>query len=138
MVTTALAVSMLAMGCTLKLEDFAILTKHPIRILIGVVLQYTIMPITGFVISRTFPLIPSVAAGVVLVSCCPGGVASNIVTYLAAGDVPLSVAMTAISTLLAIGLTPILTATLLGTLVPVDGWSLFLSTLQVSFEKRFV
>lgn len=131
MVSVALAVSMLAMGCTLKLEDFGVIAQHPFWIVAGVMLQYTIMPLTGFCISRMAQLPTPVAAGIVLVSCCPGGVASNIVTYLAGGDVALSVAMTSISTLLAIGLTPALTAFLIGTLVPVDGWALFLSTLQV-------
>ena len=130
-VSVALAISMLAMGCTLKLKDFMILAQHPFRIIAGVLLQFTIMPLTGFGISRLASLPSSLAAGIVLVSCCPGGVASNIVTYLAGGDVALSVAMTSVSTLLAIGLTPVLTAILIGTLVPVDGWALFCSTVQV-------
>ena len=132
-VSVALAISMLAMGCTLKLKDFAILAQHPFRIIAGVLLQYTIMPLTGFGISRLARLPSSLAAGIVLVSCCPGGVASNIVTYLAGGDVALSVAMTSVSTLLAIFLTPVLTAMLIGTLVPVDAWALFSSTVQVHF-----
>eukprot|EP00210_Caulerpa_lentillifera_P006569 g6274.t1 len=131
MVSLALGISMLAMGCTLDLDDFAILAQQPMHIIAGVALQYTIMPLTGFAISRIASLPNEIAAGVVLVSCCPGGVASNIVTFLAQGDVALSVAMTSISTTLAILMTPFLTTVLLGTLVPVDGWALLKSTIQV-------
>lgn len=82
------------------------------------------MPLLGVIASRIFALDPSFQAGLILVSCCPGGVASNLVTFLAAGDVALSVLMTTCSTILAVVATPLLTTMLVGLRVPVDGFAL--------------
>lgn len=103
----------------------------PGRIFIGFALQYTIMPITAFLISRLVGLPLDFAIGLCIVGACPGGTASNVVTYLAKADTALSVAMTTASTLGAVVATPVLTKLLLGTLVPVNAVALLLSTLQV-------
>jgi bile acid:Na+ symporter, BASS family len=96
-----------------------------------VAVQYTIMPLLGFLGSRLFGLPPAIAAGVGLVACCPGGTASNIVTFLAGADVALSVSMTTASTLGAVLLTPLLTRLVAGALVPVNAWALFRDILTV-------
>ncbi|KAL8222768.1 hypothetical protein R6Q57_020167 [Mikania cordata] len=113
---------MLAMGLTLEFKDL---------ILFGCAAQYTIMPAFGFMISKLLGLSPSLSVGLILLSCCPGGTASNMVTLIAQGDVPLSIVMTVVSTLAAVLLTPLLTMVLAGTYVHVDAIKLSLSTLQV-------
>lgn len=104
---------------------------HPGRIAVGCVLQYTVMPALGYALSIALGLPLPFAIGLRLVACCPGGTASNVVTFLARADVPLSVMMTTASTLLATVTTPVLTAALVGKLVAVDAAGLFVSTLQV-------
>lgn len=123
---------MLAMGLTLELRDlFDLLMQRPLSILFGCVAQYTIMPAFGMIISKLLGLPPSISVGIILLSCCPGGTASNVVTLIAQGDVPLSIVMTVCTTLGAVLLTPLLTMFLAGTYVPVDAVKLSLSTLQV-------
>ncbi|KAF7146245.1 hypothetical protein RHSIM_Rhsim04G0110500 [Rhododendron simsii] len=123
---------MLAMGLTLELKDFfSLFMQRPLSILFGCVAQYTIMPTLGFIISKSLGLPPSVSVGLILLSCCPGGTASNVVTLIAQGDVPLSIVMTVCTTLGAVLLTPLLTKILAGTYVPVDAVKLSISTLQV-------
>ncbi|KAK9906403.1 hypothetical protein WJX75_001255 [Coccomyxa subellipsoidea] len=119
------------MGTTLTLDDFAQVARRPWLVALGATLQYTIMPLMGFTVSRLLNLPVPYAVGICLVASCPGGVASNVVTFLARADVPLSVAMTTVSTLSAIVATPALTQLLVGHLVPVNAGSLLLSTLQV-------
>ena len=130
-ITIGLGIIMLGMGLTLTVEDFVRVLKFPKRILGGVVLQFTIMPLLGWSIGLFFKLPTELAVGLVLVACCPGGTASNVVTYLARANVCLSVTMTAISTMLAIVLTPFLTYFLVGNRVDVNAWGLLLSTFQV-------
>nr|XP_010930820.1 probable sodium/metabolite cotransporter BASS1, chloroplastic [Elaeis guineensis] len=123
---------MLAMGLTLELRDlFALLRQRPFSILFGCVAQYTIMPASGAIVSRALGLPPSFSVGLILLACCPGGTASNVVTLIAQGDVPLSIVMTVCTTLAAVLLTPLLTKILAGTYVPVDAMKLSISTLQV-------
>ncbi|CAN6325950.1 unnamed protein product [Urochloa humidicola] len=130
--TATLGLIMLAMGLTLQLKDFsALLRDRPLAILFGCAAQYTIMPAFGAIISRALGLPPSLSAGLILLGCCPGGTASNVVTLVAKGDVPLSVVMTVCSTLGAVFLTPLLTKILAGAYIPVDAVKLSLSTLQV-------
>nr|CAB3459505.1 unnamed protein product [Digitaria exilis] len=130
--TAALGFIMLAMGLTLQLRDFAaLLRERPLAMLFGCAMQYTIMPALGTIISRALGLSPSFSAGLVLLGCCPGGTASNVVTLVAKGDVPLSIVMTVCSTLAAVFLTPLLTKILAGAYIPVDAVKLSLSTLQV-------
>lgn len=129
-----LGVIMLGMGLTLTVRDFQAVVKIPRAGVIGVVCQFGIMPLLGWSIAKLLRLDeidPMLAVGLILVSCCPGGTASNVVVYLARGNVALSVLMTICSTFAAIILTPLLTKWLAGTLVEVDAWGLFKSTVQV-------
>lgn len=126
-----LAVIMLGMGVTLSIADFKAVLKMPKAVAIGFAGQYTIMPFLGWAIAHALQLPEQFAAGLILVACCPGGTASNVVTYLAKGNVALSVLMTMCSTFAAIVMTPILTKWLAGTFVPVDAVGLLLSTVQV-------
>ncbi|KAK8564422.1 hypothetical protein V6N13_005351 [Hibiscus sabdariffa] len=123
---------MLAMGLTLELKDLLnLFIQRPLSILFGCIAQYSIMPTFAMVISRTLGLSPSLSVGLILLGCCPGGAASNVVTFIARGDVPLSTVLTVCTTLGAVILTPVLTKILAGTYVPVDAIGLSLSTLQV-------
>jgi BASS family bile acid:Na+ symporter len=126
-----LALIMLGMGITLSLDDFRGVARMPRAVALGFVAQYSIMPLTGYTIARALELPTPFAVGLILVACCPGGTASNVVTYLARANVALSVLMTMCSTFGAIVMTPLLTRWLAGTLVPVDAWGLFVSTVQV-------
>jgi len=125
-----LGVIMFCMGLTLTLPDFARIAKRPWMVLIGVVLQYVIMPLTAWAIAFALGLPPELAAGVILVGCAPGGTASNVVTYLSRGDTALSVTVTTCSTLLAPILTPLLTLWLAGTFLEVPFQSMMVSILQ--------
>jgi BASS family bile acid:Na+ symporter len=131
LIVWGLAVIMLGMGITLGIEDFRRALAMPRAIAFGFVAQYTVMPLAGYWVGRALALPTPFAVGLILVACCPGGTASNVVTYIARANVPLSVLMTMSSTLAAIVMTPLLTKWLAGTLVPVDAWGLFLSTVQV-------
>ncbi|KAL4272886.1 hypothetical protein GQ457_13G004840 [Hibiscus cannabinus] len=126
-----LTLTMLGMGMTLTLDDLRGALAMPRELIAGFVLQYTVMPLCGFFVSKLLNLPSHYAAGLILVGCCPGGTASNIVTYLARGNVALSVLMTAASTLSAVIMTPFLTAKLAGKYVAVDAVGLRNSTLQV-------
>ncbi|XP_030443170.1 probable sodium/metabolite cotransporter BASS1, chloroplastic [Syzygium oleosum] len=126
-----IAVTMLGMGMTLSFDDLRGALAMPKELVSGLVLQYSVMPISGFLISKLLNLPSHYAAGLILVGCCPGGTASNIVTYIARGNVALSVLMTAASTISAVIMTPFLTAKLAGQYVAVDAAGLLLSTLQV-------
>lgn len=126
-----LAVVMLGMGLTLDVRDFAAVTRMPRAVGLGFAAQYTIMPLLGWTVAKLLALPADFAVGLILVACCPGGTASNVVTYLARANVALSVVMTTCSTLAAVVLTPLLTALLAGQFVQVDTWGLFLSTLKV-------
>ncbi|MEW5299400.1 MAG: hypothetical protein WDW38_004580 [Sanguina aurantia] len=131
-VTWALVFMMASMGLTLTYAEIGLVfTKKPQLLVLGMLLQYTVLPSIGYLISRFWGLTEGLAVGVALVSCMPGGTASNIVAYIAKGDMPLSIMMTTASTLMAIGTTPILTSLLVGTLVPVDGQAMFMSVLQL-------
>ena len=130
-IVRGLAVIMLGMGITLTFEDFRRVLKMPRAIAAGFVGQYTIMPFLGWAIAHVLRLEPAYAVGLILVACCPGGTASNVVTYIARANVALSVLMTMCSTMAAVVMTPLLTKALAGAYVPVDAWKLFLDTLQV-------
>lgn len=126
-----LMIVMFGMGLTIKPEDFAVVFLHPKDVLIGCVAQFTFMPLLAYGLSRLFGLDPALTAGVVLVGTCPGGTSSNVITYFSKGDVPLSVGMTSVNTLLAPVLTPAITYFLLKTTVQVDVMSMFMSIVQV-------
>ena len=126
-----LGVVMFGMGLTLNLQDFRVVFSRPKDVLMGCLAQFTIMPLLAWGLARTFQLDEALALGVVLVGCCPGGTASNVITYLAKGDLALSVGMTGVSTLLAPFLTPLLTWALAGKSVNVDVMGMLLSILWV-------
>ena len=126
-----LGVVMFGMGLTLSLKDFKIVFSRPKDVIIGCLAQFTIMPLLAWGLARLFQLDEALALGVVLVGCCPGGTASNVITYLAKGDLALSVGMTGVSTLLAPFMTPLLTWTLAGKSVNVDVVGMLLSILWV-------
>jgi len=126
-----LAVIMLGMGITLSVDDFKAVLKSPWGIGVGFVAQYTIMPFMGWLVAYTFNIRPEFAAGIILVACCPGGTASNVVTYLARANVPLSVLMTMCSTFAAVIMTPLLTQWLAGRLVNVDTIEMIWSTAKI-------
>lgn len=126
-----LGLIMFGMGLTLTAPDFALIAKRPVPIVIGVVAQFLVMPLLGWAIAAALGLPPALAAGVILVGCCPGGTASNVVAYLAKGDVALSVAMTSVSTLIAPLFTPVLALWLAGQYMPVDAGSMAFSIVQI-------
>ena len=126
-----LGVVMFGMGLTLNLQDFKIVFSRPKDVMIGCLAQFTVMPLLAWVLVRVFQLDEALALGVVLVGCCPGGTASNVITYLAKGDLALSVGMTGVSTLLAPFMTPFLTWALAGKSVNVDVVGMLLSILWV-------
>lgn len=126
-----LGVIMFGMGMALKLEDFKIVLSRPKDVIIGCLAQFTVMPLLAVVLSKVFALDEALAVGVVLVGCCPGGTASNVITYLAKGDLALSVGMTATSTVLAPVMTPLLVWLLAGKSVDVDVAGMLLSILWV-------
>ncbi|XP_074303692.1 sodium/pyruvate cotransporter BASS2, chloroplastic [Silene latifolia] len=129
--TVGLGFLMLSMGLTLTFEDFRRCLRNPWTVGVGFLAQYMIKPMLGFVIALTLKLSAPLATGLILVSCCPGGQASNVATYISKGNVALSVLMTTCSTIGAIIMTPLLTKLLAGQLVPVDAAGLALSTFQV-------
>jgi len=126
-----LGLIMFGMGLTLNINDFKVVFSRPKDVLIGCLAQFTIMPLMAWLLTKLFGLPADLALGVILVGCCPGGTASNVITYLAKGDLALSVGMTATSTLLAPLLTPLLTWLMAGTFVHVDAWGMLLSIVYV-------
>jgi bile acid:Na+ symporter, BASS family len=126
-----LALIMLGMGVTLTVDDFKRVLVMPRPVALGFGAQFLIMPFLGWVIGRLLHLDPPLAVGLILVSCCPGGTASNVVAYLARANVALSVLMTMCSTFGAVFMTPLLTQFYAGAIVQVDAWGLFMSTFKV-------
>ncbi len=126
-----LGVVMFGMGLTLKGRDFALVLKRPLDVGIGVLAQFVLMPLTAWALSKALRLSPELTLGVVLVGTCPGGTASNVIAYLAKGDVALSVTMTSCSTLLAPVLTPFLTQLLTGESIHVPTLAMFLSIVKI-------
>ncbi|MBP2077268.1 bile acid:sodium symporter family protein [Oceanobacillus polygoni] len=126
-----LGIIMFGMGLTLSVNDFRGIFKQPKSVLIGVVAQYTVMPLLAFGLAHLFQLPPEVAVGVILVGCCPGGTASNVMTFMAKGNTALSVTVTSVSTLLAPIMTPALTFLLASQWLPVSFGDMFMSIVQV-------
>lgn len=131
LVSVLLGVVMLGMGLTLSPQDFKRVLTMPRCIGAGVALQFTVMPLAGIVFATLFSLEPGLAVGLILVSCCPGGTASNVVAYLARANLALSVSMTMVSTLIAVIATPLLTGWLAGVFVEIDRWALFRGMIMV-------
>ena len=130
-VNTLLGIVMFGMGLTLKPNDFKVVFSRPKDVIIGCIAQFTVMPLLAFALTKVFQLPAELAIGVILVGTCPGGTSSNVMTYLSKGDVALSVGMTAVSTVLAPFLTPLLTYLYAGQKVNVDMFSMFLSIVKV-------
>ncbi len=130
--TVILGIIMLTMGLTLTIADFRILASRPLDIFIGTCSQFSIMPLVAYAVSHIFQLNDALMLGIVLVGCCPGGVSSNIMSFLCKGDVAFSVGMTTASTILAPIVTPFLVLTLAGQTVEVDAWGMFANILIVT------
>lgn len=130
--TVILGLIMLTMGMTLTAGDFRALASRPLDILIGSVAQFTLMPLIAFGVSHALGLPRGVAVGLILVGSCPGGVSSNLMSFLCKGDVAFSVGMTTASTLLAPLTTPLLMLGLAGEMVDIDAVGMFRSVLLVT------
>ena len=130
--TVILGIIMLTMGLTLTTEDFKILARRPFDILIGACAQFFIMPCVAYLLVHVFQLEPALALGILLVGCCPGGVSSNIMSYLCHGDVAFSVGMTCASTLLAPVMTPLLMQFTAGEIIEIDAIGMFVNILIVT------
>jgi BASS family bile acid:Na+ symporter len=131
LIVPLIQIIMFGMGTTLSLADFARVLKMPWPVFVGILLQFTVMPLAGLAIATLFGFEPELAAGVILIGSCSGGVASNLMAYLARGDVALSVTMTACSTLMSPVMTPFLMQQLAGRLVPIDFEAMMLSILNL-------
>lgn len=130
-ITLGLGVIMLGMGITLTAEDFARIAQMPRWVLPGLFLHYSVMPLSGWTIAKLMALPDNYAVGLILVACCPCGTASNVISYLSRANVALSVTLTTFSTILAVVLTPWLTAALAGSRMEINAWGLFKSCLEV-------
>ena len=126
-----LMVIMFGMGLTIRPADFRVVFTRPRDVLIGCVTQFMIMPVTAYILCKAFGLETGLMAGVILVGACPGGTASNVITYFSKGDVPLSVGMTAVNTLIAPVVTPLIVFLMLRESVDVDTVSMFVSMAEV-------
>ncbi|MEC8357184.1 MAG: bile acid:sodium symporter family protein [Pseudomonadota bacterium] len=126
-----LAGVMFTMGLTLKAADFKRILQDPRPILVGVLLQFILMPLLAVVLAKMFGLSNQLTAGLVLVGCCAGGTASNVISYLARADLALSISMTVCSTLVGVVATPLLTGFYLSTTINVDTIGMLVSIIQI-------
>jgi BASS family bile acid:Na+ symporter len=126
-----LGVVMLGMGLSLRTDDFADVFRRPRDIAIGVLLQFTVMPLIGYLIARALNIDPALSAGFILVGCVPSGTASNVMTYLSKGDVALSVTISSVTTLIAPFVTPYLFLLLAGKFIPVSAGAMFVDILKI-------
>jgi len=126
-----LQIIMFGMGSQMSYRDFAGVVKMPSGVLIGLSLQFTIMPIVGFTIATAFGFPPEIAAGIILVGSSPSGLASNVMSFIAKANLALSVTLTAFATILAPLITPSLMKLLAGQFVPIDFWSMMLSIVNI-------
>ena len=131
LIVPTLGIIMFGMGMTLKVEDFKKIFLRPREVSIGVAVQYIFMPLMGFILATIFSLNFMLAAGVVLVGSCPGGTASNVITYLSKGDLALSVSMTILSTLLSPILIPLMMYLYANQWIEVPVFKLFISSFQI-------
>ena len=130
-IVTLLGIIMFGMGLTLSLDDFREVVRRPVDVGVGVASQFLIMPLLAVLLTKIIPMSPEVAAGVILVGCCPGGTSSNVMTYLGKGDVALSVACTSVTTLAAPLVTPFLVWFFASQFLPVDAMAMFMSIVKV-------
>lgn len=125
-------------GCTMSLHDLSGVLKMPKAVFVGILCHYTIMPLVGFTLARLFNFPPEIAAGVVLVGCMPSGLASNVIAFIAKANLPLSVTITAVSTLLAPLMTPLLMKFLGGQFVPVNFMDMLWDILKLVIIPIFI
>lgn len=130
-ITILLGVVMLGMGMTLKIEDFKFILQNPKNVLIGAIAQFTIMPLIAFLITKIFLFPPEIAIGIILVGACPGGTSSNVMTFLAKGDLALSISMTMTTTILSPIVTPALMFLFAGEWLEISFFSMMISIFQV-------
>ncbi len=126
-----LGVIMFGMGITLSPNDFKAVARYPKAVIVGLCAQFIIMPLIAFALAIGFSLPKDIAVGVILVGCCPGGTASNVITYLAKGNTALSLVCTSIATLLAPILTPTIFYVLASQWLDIDATGMFISVLQM-------
>ena len=126
-----LSIVLFTMGTTLKVDDFVNVFKNPKEIAVGISAQYIIMPVIAFVLASAFSLDTALTVGLILVGTVPGGTASDVITFLANGDVALSVSLTAVSTVISPILTPVITLLLIGNQIHFNPVSLFLSIVEI-------
>lgn len=126
-----LGIIMFGMGMTMTVDDFKGVLHNPKAVVIGVVAQFMLMPGLAYLLCQLFQLPPAIAIGVILVGCCPGGTASNVITYMAKGNTALSVACTSVSTILAPILTPAVFYLLASQWIEINAMSMLGSILQV-------
>lgn len=131
LITPLLQVIMFGMGTAMSLKDFSGIIKMPTGVFIGLACQFSIMPIVGVTLATAFQFPPEIAAGVVLIGSSPSGLASNVMTYLAKGNLALSITLTAVATLLAPIITPFLMQTFAGQFVPIDFISMMISIIKM-------
>jgi BASS family bile acid:Na+ symporter len=122
---------MFGMGTTLSLKDFGRVMQMPKGVVVGIVAQYSIMPLTGWTLTKIFSFPPEIAAGIILIGSCPSGLASNVMSYLARANVALSVTLTALATLLAPVMTPLLMQVLAGQYVAIDFWGMVVDITKI-------
>lgn len=126
-----LQIIMFGMGSQLSIKNFADVIRMPRGVIIGIVCQFTIMPIVGVSVARAFGFPPEIAAGIILVGCSPSGLASNVMSFIARANLALAVTLTAVATMLAPLMTPLLMKLLAGQYVPIDFWSMMLSIVNI-------
>ncbi len=131
LIVPLIQIIMFGMGTQLSLKNFAGVMKKPKGVLVGIICQFTIMPIVGISIALSFGFTAEIAAGVVLIGSCPGGVASNVMAFIAKADLALSITLTAVATMLSPFITPLLMELLAGQFVPIDVIAMMMSILNM-------
>ncbi|MFY0606802.1 MAG: bile acid:sodium symporter family protein [Cyclobacteriaceae bacterium] len=131
LIVPLLIIIMFGMGTSISLSDFWGVVKMPKGVIVGVICQFSIMPVIGASLAYFSDLPPEIAAGIILVGCSPSGLASNVMAYISGANLALSLTLTSVATLLAPLMTPLLMQFLADQLVPIDFWSMFLSILKI-------
>ena len=126
-----LSIVLFTMGTTLKVDDFINVFKNPKEIAAGISAQYIIMPLIAFCLASAFSLDTALTVGIILVGTVPGGTASDVITFLAKGDVALSVSLTAVSTVISPILTPLITLLLIGNQIHFNPVDMFISIIEI-------
>ncbi|MGE4358146.1 MAG: bile acid:sodium symporter family protein, partial [Candidatus Omnitrophota bacterium] len=132
------ALTMFGIGVVLETKDFKNILKSPGAILLGVLTQYTVMPLLGFGLVKIFKLPPEIALGIILTACAPGAMSSNVISYLAKADVAYSVCLTTVSTLISPIATPGLTYLLASFILKVDFWKMFFNIIFMVVLPLFI